>query len=267
MKGSHMPSRRGGHGLNAARLAIPGCLLLFFGCAQGPATPPSPPPGAISPGQSIGQGAIEGRVTFSGTPPVRRAIRMTSEAACHKPGAETLSEDVIVAADGSLRNVLVHVTSGLGDRVFAPPLTHVVMDQNGCAFKPHLLDAQSNQLIDFGNADPVLHNVRGVATKNPGFNISMPANGKIVSRYFTIPEVVKIRCDIHAWMGAYVSVDSHPFHQVTQDSGAFALRGLPAGEYVIEAWHEKLGAQQHTVRLAEGETQRIDFTFPAKAAP
>ena len=52
------------------------------------------------------------------------------------------------------------------------------------------------------------------------------------------------------------TIDSHPFHQVTQDGGAFALRGLPAGEYVIEAWHEKLGTQQHTVRLGHEVTRR-----------
>ena len=191
---------------------------------------------------------------------------MSSEAACHKPGAETLSEDVIVAGDGSLRNVLVHITSGLGDRVFAPPAQHAVMDQKGCAFVPHVLDAQSDQLIDFANGDPVVHNVRAGAVRN-GFNISMPANGKVVSRYFTTPEVVKIRCDIHAWMGGYVAVDGHPFHQVTGDDGSFTLRGLPAGEYVIEAWQEKLGSQQRTIRLNEGETQRLDFSFPAKVAP
>lgn len=268
-----MPSQCGGHSTGAAPcvVAVPAailsCLVALSGCAPGPAAPPAPPPDAIAAGQSIGDAAIEGRVTFEGAPPPRRPIRMSSEAACHRPGAEALSEDVIVSPEGSLRNVVVHVTSGLGERVFAPPQSPALMDQVGCAFVPHVLDVQSNQLIDFANGDPVVHNVRAVGEKNRGFNISMPARGKTVRRYFSLPEVVKIRCDIHAWMSAFVVVEGHPFHQVTGDDGSFALRGLPAGEYVVEAWHEKLGVQRQTVQVSGGETHTVDFTFRGRGGP
>ncbi len=187
---------------------------------------------------------------------------MSSEAVCHRPGAETLSEDVIVSPDGGLRNVYVHVTSGLGDRVFAPPATAAIMDQAGCLFAPHVLDAQADQMIEFANGDPVVHNVRAVTEKNRSFNVSMPGkSGKRVRRFFSTPEIVKIRCDIHAWMGGFIAIDSHPFHQVTGDDGSFALKGLPAGEYVVEAWQEKLGAQKQTIQVAEGVTKTIVFTF------
>ncbi len=192
---------------------------------------------------------------------------MASEAACHRPGGETLSEDVIVAPGGALRNVLVHIVSGLGARVFAPPSSAATMDQQGCAFVPHVLDAQANQIITFGNSDPVVHNVRAIGDRNRVFNVSMPGKGKTVQRYFSSPEVVKIRCDIHAWMSAFVAVDTHPFHQVTGDDGAFALRGLPAGQYVVEAWHERLGVQRVTVTINGNETRTIDFSFHAGARP
>ncbi len=189
---------------------------------------------------------------------------MSSEAACHRPGVETLSEDVIVSAGGGLRNVYVHVVSGLGDRTFAPPPSPAVMDQVGCMFVPHVLDVQAGQVITFKSSDPVLHNVRAVARKNRTFNVSMPRKGKTVDRHFSEPEVVAIRCDVHAWMSAYVAVEGHPFHQVTGDDGSFALRGLPAGEYVVEAWHEKLGALRETVTAAEGEMRAIQFRFKAR---
>ncbi len=253
------------------RATVPAAILLCLaglsGCAPEPAEPPAPPPGAIPAGQSIGSAAIEGRVTFEGTPPPRRPIRMSSEAACHRPGAEALSEDIIVSRGGGLRNVYVHVTSGLGDRVFAPPATVAVMDQVGCAFVPHVLAVQANQLIDFANGDPVVHNVRSIGEKNRGFNISMAGKGKTVRRYFASPEVVKIRCDIHAWMGAFIAVEGHPFHRITGDDGSFALEGLPAGQYVVEAWHEKLGVERQTVQLTGTETRKVDFTFRLRSAP
>jgi plastocyanin len=209
----------------------------------------------------IGTASISGRAVFSGAPPARRPIRMSGEAACHRPGSEALSEDVVVDEDGSLRNVFVHVVSGLGDRIFAPPAAPAVMDQKGCLFLPHVLSVQADQVIEFRNSDPVSHNVRAVTRENRAFNISTSGKGRGVRRYFSRPEVVRIRCDIHGWMGAFVAVEAHPFHAVTGGGGAFTLSGLPAGTYEVEAWHETLGAARRTVSLAEGQSQALQFVF------
>ena len=206
---------------------------------------------------------IRGRVGFEGKPPQRRAITMSSEAACHLPRTLTLSEDVVVAPDGALKNVYVHVVSGLGDRVFAAPPAPAVMDQVGCMFVPHVLAVQAGQVVTFQSSDPVLHNVRAAAKKNRAFNVSMPVKGRTVSRWFADPEVVPVRCDVHAWMSGYIAVESHPFGRVTGADGTFSLEGLPAGEYEIEAWHEKLGAQRKTIKVSDGQPATVDFTFTA----
>jgi plastocyanin len=186
---------------------------------------------------------------------------MSGEASCHRPEGEALSEDLVVGPGGALRNVYVRVVSGLGDRIFAPPADPVVMDQRGCVFVPHVLAAQANQVIQFTNSDPAVHNVHAVARLNRPFNVSMSGKGRAFRRYFTEPEVVKIRCDIHAWMGAYIGVDGHPFQAVTGEDGSFRLAGLPAGEYGLEAWHETLGTARQTVSLGEGESGQVEFTF------
>lgn len=189
---------------------------------------------------------------------------MSSEAACHRSGTLTLSEDVVVSTDGGLKNVYVHVVSGLGDRVFAAPAEPAVMDQVGCMFVPHVLAVQAGQVISFQSSDPVLHNVRAVAKKNRSFNVSMPATGKSVNKWFSEPEVVAIRCDVHAWMSGFIAVEGHPFHQVTGADGSFSLEGLPAAEYIVEAWHEKLGTQRQTVKTADGQPGTIEFAFSAR---
>jgi plastocyanin len=239
-------------------------VLLAGGCG-GPDTPPAPPAGAIPAGQSIGSASLGGRVLFAGVPPPRRPIRMSGESVCHHPDSPSYSEDVIVGPEGGLRNAVVHVSSGLGDRVFAPPTEPVVMDQQGCLFIPHVVPAQVNQVVVFKNSDPIAHNVRSVSDRNRPFNLSMSTKGRSVRRHFSEPEFVKIRCDIHAWMNAWVPVVAHPFFAVTGDDGVFRIQGLPAGEYTLEAWHETLGRQSATVVVAEGGESAVSFTFAARA--
>jgi hypothetical protein len=62
-------------------------------------------------------------------------------------------------------------------------------------------------------------------------------------------------------MNSYVGVLDHPYYSVSGDGGAFSLNTLPPGDYVIEAWHEMLGAQTQNITIAEGETAAINFTF------
>ncbi len=242
-------------------LLLAAVALALSGCGGSPTEPPPPPPGAIPAGATLGTAVVSGRVIFRGTPPPRLPIKMSGEAACHKPGTAALSEDLIVNPDGSLSNAYVHVLSGLGERVFAPPPRPAELDQAGCLFVPHVLPVQVNQVVLFKNSDPAVHNVRAVARVNPTFNVSMAGQGRTVRRYFQRPEMVAIRCDIHAWMGGFIAVEAHPFTAVTGDGGTFTLKGLPAGTYVVEAWHETLGTERQTVRLADGEERAVLFAF------
>lgn len=235
--------------------------VLDQGCGGSPGKPAPPPAGAIPAGESIGDSSVSGRVLFLGEPPERKELNMSGEAACRKPGDVALSEDLIVNDNGTLRNAYVHIVSGLGDRVFAPPATELQMDQRGCMFIPHLLAASSNQIIAFKSSDTVVHNVRTISKLNPRFNVSMAGRGRTVRRFFPQPEIVQIRCDIHAWMSAYIAVSDNPFHAVTGEDGAYSIKGLPAGTFEIEVWHERLGTSRQSVTLGEGEREDLDFSF------
>jgi hypothetical protein len=105
--------------------------------------------------------------------------------------------------------------------------------------------------------------VHAVTRANDEFNVGNVEH-ESVTRTFTAPEVmVSFKCDVHSWMTAYAGVVRHPYFAVTGPDGRFTLEGLPAGEYVVEAWHEKFGTREVRVKVQPRETREIAFVFNA----
>ena len=141
------------------------------------------------------------------------------------------------------------------------------MDQSGCQYKPHVLALQVGQPLKVLNSDGVLHNVHALPKTNGQFNMAMPGTRKDAEHTFEKAEgAFQVKCDVHPWMTAYVSIFDHPFFGVTKDDGKFKLADLPAGTYEIEAWHEKLGSKVEKITVADGESKTVDFKFTAPGA-
>jgi len=236
--------------------------FLTAGCS-GSSTPERPAATA----KADGPGSVTGRVTFDGEPPVRTPIRMAADANC-KPGPESLSETTIVAADKGLKNVFVYVKDGLGNAVYEAPTRPVTLDQVGCRYEPHVFGVFVGQPIVIKNSDPTLHNVHAIPKNNEEFNFGQQ-NEKAppLTKMFTKPEIgVSFRCDVHGWMRSYANAVTHPFFAVTKDDGSFEIKGLPAGTYTIEAWHEKLGTKTQQVTISDGAAAATAaFTFKPEA--
>jgi plastocyanin len=239
----------------AAVIAVSGLAL---GLAGRPGDAAAPPQGA----------AVTGRVKFTGTRPTNPRIDMSEEAACKAKytTAPPTAETVVVNANGTLANVFVYVKTGLpAGAKYPTPATPVVIDQDGCRYRPHVLGIMVGQTLEIRNSDPVLHNIKAKATKNRPFNVSQPSAGMKTNRTFAQPEVmVALECNVHGWMNAFLGVLPHPFYAVTGTDGSFSLKGLPAGTYTIEAWHEKYGTQTATVTVTGTETKTADLTFAAR---
>ncbi len=215
------------------------------------------------PAKAVEGNALTGKVLFEGAPPAPVLIKMEADPTCllqHKEGAP--SEEVVVNPNGTLKNVFVYVKQGLEGQQFPAPSEPVLFDQKGCHYEPHVFGIQVNQPLEILNSDDTLHNVHALPKNSKEFNLGMPLKGMRLKKTFTSPEIaVKIKCEVHPWMAAYVGVVDHPFYGVTGEDGTFALKDLPAGEYVLEAWHEKYGSQTQTVKVPE--TTEVTFTFKA----
>lgn len=207
-------------------------------------------------------GTLSGKAMFTGTAPAERKISMDADPTCAGLNPEPVFvEDVVVNADGTLRNVFVYVKEGLAGP-FEKPSTPASINQQGCRYHPHVFGMQVGQDLEILNSDATLHNVHGMPLNTKEFNLGMPIQGMKLKRKFDKEEVmVKFKCDVHPWMNAYIGVLPHPFFSVTGDDGAFAIQNLPAGSYVVEAWHEKYGVQTQQITVDEAGAAAADFTF------
>ncbi len=245
-------------------------LLVMAGCGGGDGGGASGGAGGgaavENPVDAATAGNIAGSIVFEGDAPSMAVINMSSESVCaDKHTSPPMIEEVVVNSNGTLANVFVYVKEGLESLQFPTPGA-VLLDQNGCVYVPHVLGVMAGQDITIKNSDGLLHNINASPAEQRGFNTSQPVAME-TTRSFGTPEVmVPLRCDVHGWMTAYVGVLDHPYHSVSNGSGAFDLSTLPPGDYVIEAWHERYGTQTQNVTVTTGETAEVTFTFRASMA-
>jgi hypothetical protein len=209
---------------------------------------------------------ITGTVSFEGEAPEPAQIDMQAVKECAAQHPDGAYDESIMVTDGKLANVVVSVKAdGLAGEA---PSQAAVLDQKGCQYAPHVIAVMVGQPLLVKNSDPFLHNVHSLAIDNPAFNFGQPNKdpGRKVEP-MKVVERFKIKCDVHPWMGAHVSVFDHPFFAVSKEDGTFTIPGnLPDGEVTLVAWHEKFGEKEIKVNVAGGKAEGADFSFAAGAA-
>jgi hypothetical protein len=248
-----------------------GLLFVAAACGGGSQAPGSSteapaaaPSAAVDPATA---GSITGKVMLEGAAPKNDPIKMNADPVCLQvnKGVQT-QETYMVGSGGELENVFVYVKDGLGSLTFTAPTTPVTLDQRGCRYRPHVFGIMIGQPLEILNSDPTLHNIHAVPKVNREFNTGQPIQGMKTSQTFTTKEVMlPFKCDVHGWMNAYVGVLDHPYFAVSGASGTFEIANLPPGNYTIEAWHERGGAQTQMVTIGPKETKDVAFTFKAAA--
>ena len=187
-------------------------------------------------------GDVTGKVTLKGTPPAEKAIAFDDTCSALKPTVATTRH----YADGGLANVFVYLSSGLEGKKFTPPTEVVELDQQGCNYQPYVSGVMVGQTVRIKNSDPIMHNIHALPNNpdNTEFNFAQPSQNDVNDTKWTSsikgPEVlVKLKCDVHPWMFAYVGVQNHPFFAVTDKDGNFKIANVPAGKYTLTAYHLK----------------------------
>jgi plastocyanin len=136
-----------------------------------------------------------------------------------------------------------------------------VLDQRNETFVPHVLAVTAGTLVDFPNSDKTFHNVFSLS-KAKRFDLGRYAAGKSKAVRFDRPGVVRVFCDIHSHMNAFVLVFSHPFFDVTEADGRFRIDNVPPGTYTVIGWYEGEQRTSGAVTVPPGTVVDLELTVP-----
>lgn len=258
--------------LNAANILLAViCAVVLAACggsdtkdtAAGPDAPAAPVADDVSASAEDTGPHLSGKITFDGPRPVRTVIQMAEDPKCTAMHAAEplLSDREIVGEDGAIKDVFVYIKEAPEGNYPVPP-EQLVLDQIGCQYVPHVFGIQIGQELSVQNSDPLLHNIRSFTRTNRPFNNAQPEGAPPrIKKFGKVELSIRMKCDLHPWMTAFIFALDHPFFATTDESGAYAIHGLPPGDYTLVAWHEKYGEQETAITIAEDEGTAADFVF------
>lgn len=216
----------------------------------------TPPPGIAYQAIAVADGgSIVGEVVYRGTPPTAATITVTKDP--NVCGREKTANSLIVGANKGIRNAVARLLDIRQGKPLPKPRS-VTIDQKGCEYSPRILLFPAGSRVMIENNDGILHNTNVTAEINPSFTVAQPKFRRVIERRIDEPEMpMRVRCDVHSWMGAWWISQDHPYYAVTDASGTFALADVPPGHYTLEVWHEVLGKVTQTVTVGPKTTARI----------
>lgn len=206
----------------------------------------------------LAAGRVFGTIAWEGKP-VRATKIVRTDAACKRP---LVDPTVTLSKSGkALANVVVRAVAG---PLAEPPAEPLVIAQRDCMYEPRVQGAVKGQRVVVRNADGTMHNVHayvGADEKKTLFNVAQPPGAADFERdpRETLG-LVRLECDLHPWMRAYVVFSESAAFAVSDPEGRWSLE-LPEGTHTLEAWHEKLGKKTVEVKVEEGKTTEVKLSF------
>ena len=139
-----------------------------------------------------------------------------------------------------------------------------IVDQRDETFLPHVVAVTAGTDVDFPNSDEIYHNVFSLSPVG-SFDLGRYAAGRSRSVRFDQPGIVRVFCDIHSHMSAYILVFGHRFFAVTDEEGGYRIEGVPPGTYNVVVWHELFESASQPIQIPEnGNDVELNFSLEGR---
>jgi plastocyanin len=206
-------------------------------------------------------GLVPGRASAARPGTIRGRVELRRPAAPvqRRPGVADLGTAAGRDAPDLLRSV-VYLESAPRGAFETSEGGHAVMDQRNETFVPHVLAITTGTTVDFPNSDMFYHNVFSLS-KPKSFDLGRYAAGRTRPVRFDRPGIVRVFCDIHSHMNAFILVFSHPFFAKTDADGRYRIENVPAGIYGVIAWNEGTSSDTKPAAVPDGGVAELDFTI------
>ena len=203
-------------------------------------------------------GTIKGMVRYTGSKVEKKKLKVTIDN--YICGKYKDDESLLLSPTKGIRNAVVslQLSPVTKEATSQPPMVKE-MDQKQCTYVPHILLVPVGGTVKFLNSDRLLHNIKS-KSGHPQFNRAQP-KGRALSIKFTTPGFVRVDCDLHSWMHAWVVVADHPFYAITDDEGKFLLGNVPPGKYTLRVWQESLGVVDKEVVVTDKGTTTVTLVM------
>jgi plastocyanin len=213
-------------------------------------------PGGAGGRLSAANGAIRGRVELPAS-----AVRSERRPAVTQIGGSSSHptarrEDII-----DQRISVVYLERAPRGAFGEPDERHVRMDQRDERFVPHVLAIPVGSTVDFPNNDRTYHNVFSLSDVRT-FDLGRYAAGHSKAVRFDRPGIVRVFCDIHSHMSAFIFVFAHRYFAITDAEGRYRMDSVPPGTYTVSVWNETTSVESRQITVPDGGEVELDFAPP-----
>lgn len=196
-------------------------------------------------------GTVNGKVTFSGTPPPKKKVIPTKDRETCGSGVREV-DLILVRPDKGVQEAVVYLKEVKKGKAWEKSTATPAIDNVKCDFKPHVQVIPAGD-IEIVNSDPVLHNTHGFYGRITAFNVALPNQGQRIKKPLKKPGLVRVECDAHGWMLGWVLVADNPYYAVTGKDGSFTIKDVPPGTYTLVTWQEYTGEVETPVTIKTKE--------------
>lgn len=104
--------------------------------------------------------------------------------------------------------------------------------------RPRVVVVTVGSTVTFPNTDPFDHNVFSLSEEGP-FDLGLYSRGTAKSAQFKRPGIIRVYCNVHAQMSAFLVVRDSPYYTQPGSDGSFSIPWVPPGDYTLHAWQER----------------------------